>query len=105
MILDLQSQLRDRIEHRQVAPVQKEYHLVGSMIIKPNQQLYALDLDTLEVFPVEITKTVAELKADGTVNARNRASHNPNCLYYPAYTISQASKHFIKVLNKAFPDE
>jgi len=104
MILDLQTQLKDRIEHRQEIPQQKEYTLIGSMIILPNQKLYALDLDTLEVVPVEITKTVAELKADGSVASRNRAAHKPNCLYWPAYTISQASKHFIKYLNKAFPE-
>lgn len=104
MILDLQTQLKDRIEHRQEIAQQKEFTLIGSMTIKPNQQLYALNLDTLDVFPVEITKTVAELKADGTVTSRNRAAHNPDCLYWPAYTISQASKHFIKYLNKAFPE-
>jgi hypothetical protein len=105
MILDLQTQLRDRIEHRQEVPQQKEYTLKGSMIIKPNQNLYALNLDTLDVFLVEITKTIAELKPDGMVNSRNRVSYNPNCLYWPAYTMSQASKHFIKFLNKAFPEE
>ena len=105
MILDLQTQLRDRIEHRQEIPQQKEYTLMGSMIVKPNQTLYALNLESLEVFPVEIIKTVAELNPDGTFNSRNRASHIPNCLYWPAYNIKQASKHFIKYLNKAFPEE
>lgn len=104
MILDLQTQLKDRIEHRQIIPQQKEFTLIGSMIIKKNQKLFALNLDTLEVYPVEITKTVAELKADGSVTSRNRAAHDPDCLYWPAYNISQASKHFIKHLNKAFPE-
>ena len=105
MILDLQTQIKDRIINRQESPQQKEYHLIGSMLIKPNQKLFSLNLDTLEVLEVTLNKEVAELKTDGTVVARNRANHDPNCLYYPAYTISQASKHFIKVLNKAFPEE
>lgn len=100
MKIDPQDQLKNTVEHRQVAPVQHEYHLKGSMKILPNQTLFKLNLETLVVEPVPIVKMIAELKADGSVNARNRANADPHCIYYAAYNSAQASKHFRKILNK-----
>jgi len=105
MILDIESQLAERIQTRIQAPKQQEYHLMGQMRCRKGQTLFSLNLDTLEVKPVEIEAVVGELTTDGGTIAHRRATYDPRCLYWPAWNIKHAAKHFIKFLNKAFPDD
>jgi len=99
-MLDIQEELKESIVHRQLIPVKKEYSLIGSMVVRRNQKLFAFNTNSVSIYEVKTDKTVVEIKTNGTFKTRTKAQHDPNCLYCPAYNQKQATRHFIKFLKK-----
>jgi hypothetical protein len=91
-------QLKDKVEDRLVIPEQKEYHLIGKMILKPNQNLYSVNLVTGEVKLVHLTKQLIFNSRE----THSRANMEAKCIYYAAYNIKQVKKHFTKQIQKIY---
>jgi len=99
MNLEPIKQIQDKTTDRMETPVKQEYTLKDKVIIKPNQKLYSMNMISLEVREVKVKRTI-EVDLNGDTHGKGKTGYDPECMYYGAYNLKQAEKHFKKILDK-----
>lgn len=80
------------------ADAEQHYKFVGSIKLIKGLKLWQLNVKTLELSEVEITKKAA-IRFDKKEVSAKKAQFNPDCIYVQALNRANAEKKIIKLVN------